>query len=93
MAEVAIMEVVIVTKELLLNKFLLNPEFNIFLSKKNILSMNAFKELKEFLLKDKLLNMKKEQSMIEYQFKELLRIIMLSKLKFNISPNKSKKLL
>ena len=93
MAEVAIMEVVIVNKELLLNKFLLNPEFNIFLSKKNILSMNAFKELKEFLLKDKLLNMKKEQSMIEYQFKELLRIIMLSKLKFNISPNKSKKLL
>ena len=71
------MEVATVTKGLLLNKFLLNPEFNIFLSKKNILNMNAFKELKEFLLKDKLLNMKKEQSMIEYQFKELLLIIML----------------
>lgn len=40
--------------KLLLNKSQSNQEFNIFLSKKNILSMIELKGLKEFHMKDKL---------------------------------------
>ena len=47
------------TTEQLPKKSQLNLESNIFPLKRNILSMTEFKESKEFLLKDKLLNMKK----------------------------------
>lgn len=45
--------------ELLLKKYQLKAEYSIFLSRKNILSMTASKELKEFLLKEKLSNINK----------------------------------
>jgi hypothetical protein len=45
--------------ELLLKKYQLKAEYNIFLSRKNILSMTESKELKEFLLKEKLSNINK----------------------------------
>ena len=48
---------VLITEQLL-RKSLLNLESNIFHLKKNILNMIEFKESKEFLLKDKLLNIK-----------------------------------
>ncbi len=55
--------------------------------------MIEFKESKEFLLKDKLLNMKKLFITREFQLKEQLLIIMQSKLKLNIFQKKYKKLL
>ena len=55
--------------------------------------MTELKELKEFPMKERLLNMMKWQLLIESQFKGPLPIIMLLKPKFNIFLKKSKKLL
>jgi len=54
--------------------------------------MIELKELKEYLSKDKSLNMKKLFITKEFQLKELLLIIMQLKLKSNIFLNKLKKL-
>lgn len=51
------------------------------------------KELKEFHMKDKLLNMMRLFIMKEFQLKELSQITMLLKLKLNIFQSKFKKLL
>jgi hypothetical protein len=79
-------------KKLLLNKSQSNLEFNTFHSRKNISNMIELKELKEYLSKDKSLNMKKLFITKEFQLKELLLIIMQLKLKSNIFLNKLKKL-
>jgi hypothetical protein len=79
--------------KLLLKKFQLRAESNIFLLKRNTLNTNKFKKFTRFLMRSKLSNMKKSLETKESPLRRPLLITMPLRLKLNTLEEKLRKLL